>query len=931
MQLCKSAGELPQHGRHGDALKHQIWLGAMRPSRIKLRPLSLVTRLTLVAALVLGGTVLIFGIRSGQVGRERAVAQWQERLEHEAGMAALRVQGFIADVARDARYLARIPSVQAYAAADPAEAAAQHRVEEDFRALMLGKPTYAQVRLIGEVDQGRERVRLDQAAGEVSVTAQGNLQQKGDRDYIVESRGLPLDGIYLSDLDLNQDFGRITEPWMPTLRAVVPVRAEGGGRFGWIVINADLRPLLNSLPQQTGSGLALALANHEGSYVLHPNPNYRFGHDLQTRYNLPRPMGPEAQLVGSPWLVFTGRYPFLPGQKRHFQVQTASDGQAALAGLRGARNEALLASALTALGGLGLLGLLAHLVTRRLRAVAEALTHFETGGAAPPLDEEPGDEIGQLAAAFNRMSGKIADQVRVLQEARGRADEASRAKDDFLAVMSHEIRTPLNAVTGMIHVLERNRPAPHQEPILRSLQAAAGQLTSLLNEALDWSKIKAGHLVCEAAPLALGPLLRDLELTHRPLAAQKGLRWLTEIGPEVPAVVRGDRLRLSQVLHNLLSNAVKFTSEGFVRLAVSWRDGWLTCRVEDSGIGIQEADIGRIFSPFDQAHGEIGRRFGGTGLGLSISRSLAELLGGSLQVESRPDAGSCFVLTLPCPAEQAQAAASDLRSAPRLAGAQVLCVEDSALNREVLAAFLDEADVRYQMAVDGAQAVAALESRWPCDVALLDLQLPDTNGIALAGHLRALRPGLPLVAVTAQVDEATREACRAVGFDFFVAKPVHPARLLEALAACLAGGGREPGRAPEQAGLPGLERRASVPLEELFAGEPERLRRVQHALAGEFRAAAGELAAALAEENLDRVRRLRHKLHSALASLPLAELEAAFRRLLAGDWGAAPQAQTLLAAAAATCARQGADGKAALGENPSLQAGKSGQHPPGAL
>lgn len=874
---------------------------------MKLRPFSLVTRLTLVAALMLGGTVLIFGVRSYQAGRERAVSQWQERLEHEAGMAALRVQSFIADVARDARYLARLPSVQAYAGGDPAEAEARHRVEEDFRALMLGKATYAQVRLIGEADRGRERVRLDQTAGEVAVTAPGHLQQKGDRDYIIEGQRLPLEGIYLSDLDLNQDFGRITEPWMPTLRAVVPVRAGAGGRFGWIVINADLRALLASLPQQMGSGLALAVANDQGSYLLHPRPSCRFGRDLGTGYNLRHPVGPEAQLVAAPWLLYTGSYPFLPGQPRHFQVQTASDGQAALAALRGARNEALLASALTALGGLGLLGALAHLVTRRLRAVAEALTHFETGGAAPPLDEEPGDEIGQLAAAFNRMSGKIADQVRILQEARGQADEASRAKDDFLAVMSHEIRTPLNAVTGMIHVLERNRPAPHQEPILRSLQAAAGQLTSLLNEALDWSKIKAGHLVCEAAPLAVGPLLRDLELTHRPLAAQKGLRWFTEIGPEVPPVVRGDRLRLSQVLHNLLSNAVKFTSEGFVRVAVSWREGWLTCRVEDSGIGIQEADFGRIFSPFDQAHGEIGRRFGGTGLGLSISRSLAELMGGSLRVERRPEAGSCFVFALPCPAEQARAAAGELPPALQLRGVKVLCVEDSALNREVLAAFLEEAGLTCEMAEDGAQAVAALQSGRPCDAALLDLQLPDTNGLALAGRLRALRPDLPLVAVTAQVDEATREACRAVGFDAFVTKPVQPARLLDALSACLGRARERPGESRLKAGDAGLGRPEAVPLEELFAGEPERLRRVQRALAGEFQAAEGELAAAAAEQNLDRARRLRHKLHSALAGLPLAELEAAFHRLLEGDWGAAPRVQTLLAEAAAACAQQGAE------------------------
>lgn len=870
------------------------------------RPLSLVTRLTLLAAFVLTGTVLIFGIRSGQAGRQRAVAQWEERLTHEAGMAAVKVQGFIADVARDARYLARIPSVQEYVNGPLAKSSSRQRVEENFRALMLGKNIYAQIRLIGEADQGREKVRLDQNNGVVSITPEASLQQKGDRDYIVESKTLPSDGIYLSDLDLNQDFGRITEPWTPMLRAVVPVADQLGKRFGWIVINADLRPLLDSLPQQTLSGLQLGLANDRGSYLLHPQPQFRFGADLGTRFSLFHPLGPEDQLIPEPWLVYTGSYEFMPGSARRFHIRTASDGLAALTDLQGVRSQALLASTLTALGGLALLMLLARWVTQRLRAVAEALTGFETGGPAQRLNEEPADEIGQLAAAFNRMSRKIADQVSTLEEARGRADEASRAKDDFLAVMSHEIRTPLNAVTGMLHVLERNRPAPHQEPILRSLHAAAGQLTSLLNEALDWSKIKAGHLVCESAPFVPGPLMMDLELTHRPLAAQKGLSWSTIIAADVPEAVMGDRLRLSQVLHNLLSNAVKFTSEGFVRLTVSWQEDWLICRVLDSGIGIQELDIGRIFSPFDQAHGEIGRRFGGTGLGLSISRSLAELMGGRLTVESRPAEGSCFVLTLPCPAAEVAPTIADPAPATTVAGLHVLCVEDSAMNREVLAAFLEEAGVSFEMAENGAGALTALATGRPFAAVLLDLQLPDTNGIDLAGRLLSLRPEIPLLAVTAQADEATRIACREAGMMAVITKPINPVRLLEALAQTTAQGPNvaQTGLAPAV----GMDAAATVQadsplLADLFASEPERLQRVLRLLSGEFEGAAGELAAAAADYDIVRVRRLRHKLHSAIAGLQLRELDQSFTYLLSGDWTHLSQALTLLRQAAADCAQ----------------------------
>ena len=881
---------------------------------MKLRPLSLVTRLTVLAGLILTGTVLIFGIRSYQAGRQQAVAQWEERLSHEAGMSALKVQGFIADLARDARYLARIPSVAQYAREAPGSAPARQRVEEDFRALLLGKPIYFQLRLIGEADAAREKVRLDQLEGRISVTPGANLQQKGDREYITESRNLGPDGIYLSDFNLNQDFGHITQPFTPTLRAVTPVMQENGQRFGWIVINADLRPLLESLTAQTLRGVQLILANDEGSYLIHPAPAFLFGKDLGNSYNILRPAAEETGSVILPWLDFGKAYEFLPGLPRRFHVRTLTDGADAFAGLAVVRNQALTASALTALAGLLLLVALARPVTRRLRHVAGALTQFQTGHPASPLPEQPADEIGQLATAFNRMSGKIAEQVQTLTEARQLADEASRAKDDFLAVMSHEIRTPLNAVTGMLHVLDRNRPAPHQEPILRSLNAAASQLTSLLNEALDWSKIKAGGLVCEALPFELRPLLSDLELTHRPLAAQKGLRWSTTLHHGLPETLSGDRLRLSQVLHNLLSNAVKFTSHGFIRLEVSWQDNWLTCRVQDSGIGILETDIGRIFSPFDQAHGEIGRRFGGTGLGLSISRSLAGLMGGHLTVESQPEAGSTFQLAIPALSVQ-PLPPTPVPVPGALAGQHLLCVEDSALNREVLAAFLLEAQLTWDMAEDGAAALTALQNGPVYHAALLDLQLPDTNGIELAARLHALRPELPLIAVTAQADAATRRACLAAGMVAVVTKPIHPALLREAIVNAL----QPPAGSPAaEAGLPDPAP-APVPetplLTELFASEPERLQRVLGALAGEFQHAAMELGAAAAARDLVRLKRLRHKLHSAIAGLHLSALDQAFAQLLAGDWTGTATTLTLLQEASHHCTGQ-ADGIAGRSSPP---------------
>lgn len=226
------------------------------------------------------------------------------------------------------------------------------------------------------------------------------------------------------------------------------------------------------------------------------------------------------------------------------------------------------------------------------------------------------------------------------------------------------------------------------------------------------------------------------------------------------------------------------------------------------------------------------------------------------------------------------------------------------MNREVLAAFLEEMGVTFEMAENGAEALAVLETGRVFAAALLDLQLPDTNGIDLAGRLRALRPDLPMLAITAQADEATRQACGEAGMAAVITKPVNPARLLEALAQIMPAGSRTEALVMPIAmpARPSTEQADSPLLADLFAKEPERLHRVLGVLSGEFAAAARELTGAAATKDLIRVRRLRHKLHSAIAGLQLTDLDHTFTHLLAGDWTHLPQAQVLLQQAANNCA-----------------------------
>jgi len=837
------------------------------------RGLSLVAKLVLAGSALVAGTVALFGWIWWRAEQSRAEREWQGALQHEARLAAVRVQAFVAETGHDARFLSATPSVRDMAEGVPA---ARDRVTETFRALIRGKPAYTQVRLILRDDDGPELVRVNQSAGVVSVAPEEQLQRKGDRDYIRDSADLKPGEVFFSELDLNRDFGRLTRPYEPTLRAVAPVVRADGTSFGWIVINTDLRPLLAALEEQKTPALRLYLANGAGSWLVHPRPDARFGADLGTAWNAARPSPEDAAEFAGDYLSCTQSWPIAAGVPRQFTVRTGCGRDAVLHGLAAARGQALTAAGVAALAGIAGMGLFAWWTMRRLRRVAEALRGFPHGEPAPRLPEEPRDEAGDLAAAFNRMSARITEQVRSLDAARQEADAAGQAREDFLGVMAHEVRTPLNAVTGLLRVLERNHPAPHQEPVLRSLRAATAHLTGLLNDALDWSRVRAGKMEFRQETFDPREMLTQLELTHRPLAAQKGVAWRSE-NTGLPPALTGDAARLRQILGNLLSNAVKFTDTGGIEFTAAWNAGILTCTVQDTGIGIREEDIGRIFSPFDQASGEIGRRFGGTGLGLSITRSLAEGLGGTLTAASAgAGAGSCFTLTLPCPLAEAPEAAPAVEAPPPLAGCRILLVEDSPAGREVLTAIMEETGAALAIAEDGAAAEIILRDEQPLHAALLDLQLPDTDGFTLAKLAESLRPGLPMLAVTAQVTDATRQSCQESGLRGLIPKPVEPAVLFAAL----------------RAHLPNVTAAASWP--KLFADEPVRRQRVLRALADEFEKARQSLAEAVRAQDVAKVRRLRHQLHTALASLELTSLRDALDHLAEARWEHHPAATAAL-------------------------------------
>jgi PAS domain S-box-containing protein len=406
-----------------------------------------------------------------------------------------------------------------------------------------------------------------------------------------------------------------------------------------------------------------------------------------------------------------------------------------------------------------------------------------------------------------RRAEEALQRAEAMRRAKEAAELADRAKGEFLGHVSHEIRTPLTTILGFTDLLlEDDRVRALPVDLLEGLgtiKQNGGHLLNLINDILDLTKIEAGRLRIDRSPCSSAQVAGDVVASMRLRAEAKGLTLDLEAGPDVPASIRTDVVRLRQILINLLSNAIKFTHAGGVRLRIDrdpTPDAAQTLRfaVIDSGVGLSEEEVGRLFQPFYTSDGST-TRDSGAGLGLAISRRLAEMLGGRIDVRSRPGEGSGFTLILPLEAAppavvglqgSLKAGAAGIRSDPTPTrippDGRILLAEDNEAIRRFLALRLHRAGVEVAAACNGQeavdQAVAALEAGRPFDWILMDLQMPVLDGYEATRQLRSRGYRAPIIALTAYATAENREECLRFGCDDHLSKPLDWDRLIDVLA-----------------------------------------------------------------------------------------------------------------------------------------------------
>ena len=491
-----------------------------------------------------------------------------------------------------------------------------------------------------------------------------------------------------------------------------------------------------------------------------------------------------------------------------------------------------------------------------------------------PGQEIYDDDILRIGEILTNTVNERKEFEKQLEESRQKAEESLETRKLFLANISHEIRTPISAISGMSGILADTEISETQKQYVNAIQSSSKSLMVIVNDILDMSKLESGKFSAEFIPFELRSILDPLYTTYLLKTDEKGIAFSVEYPNDMPQWLFGDPTRLGQILNNLISNAIKFTDTGKVTLKITFekkgKHNEFSFSVTDTGIGIDQEKLKTIFEFFSQEDNTITRRFGGTGLGLAISKSISELLGGEITVESEKNVGSTFKFCLNMPEAKVQLKNEAIDQSD-LTGKNILIVEDNELNRFLAVTILKKWNANIHIAVNGEEAVKAV-SNLKIDIVLMDIQMPVMDGVAAAKAIRnELKSNIPIIALTANALESEKEKCWQAGMNDYITKPYNPEFLREKIILLTEHNSKAENQNSEHISLENLNT--------LLNGSKEQMIRMTKVFLEQIETHFNELKLALNENDLDQITAVTHKLKSSFQLFGLSKTGVLLERI----------------------------------------------------
>lgn len=684
-------------------------------------------------------------------------------------MAEQAFYALLSEVSNDIAIIAKSPALQHYVENPTPENTSD--VNRLFKITLQHKASYFQIRWIGVENKGKEIIRFDKKNDRIFQS--DTLQEKGDREYFKKSLDIDQGEFYFSEINLNEEYGVISEPFTPTLRAASPIFNSKEQPIGVLVINVDMSGLYQSFRNISGEDSQFYLIDPKGQYLYSPNEEDRFATQRDKNHNFYKDFSikPEEitdlsenfdllQTGDRSYISLIKEIEYFKGRRKVYLI-SAIEQKILMSSAQKVRAYSLRTLFVVCLLSILISLLFTSFLARKIKQVTRAITDYDKGlNNSIDLPVNRKDEIGILANSFTKMKDRIDENVEELNQSLEKEKQAKEQRDQFLQNMSHEMRTPLNSILGLTHFLYKQSPTEAQLPIINSLEKSANNLAGLVYDVLDHQKLVEGKLQITYQATNIAKLLKDIHSSYQFEAVQKGLQFDLNLDEKlVEKRFKTDQLRLSQIVTNLVVNAIKYTREGEIILSGKILDSdgktpILEIKVKDTGIGIETENINRINERFFREQEDISGRYSGYGLGLSIVKQLTELFGGQVIAKSRKDSGSEFILNIPLkiadPEKAIEKEASRQPIYPELDNEYlVLFIEDDLSTIELMKYILKDNKIRLKQVDHAEKALEVLNSSAP-DLIISDLMLEDKNLLpVLKDWLKSQKINCPLIIASA--------------------------------------------------------------------------------------------------------------------------------------------------------------------------------------